>query len=262
MPEFTDQVAGSGGTGLDAAHLSALVVAQNYLLSGGLPPTAASLAASQPLTEVVVAGLYSKIAAATLTAFPANRDNYVDVDSSGTYHYGGGLSVTNGSAAPAVTAGALRLYMAVTNGSAITAVTQLASANPLAVQDIVAARGTANGLATLNSSGYGAQRPDPGFLSLPGGGTYHWGAADKAYLLQTGTGATVYLPGHSGSSAPFAGQTVTITNGGSTTSTSVVPDGASSINGLSAGAAYVLASNLSSVTLLCDGTFWYVIASH
>ena len=115
-------------TKINASVLNALVVAQSYLVTGGIAPTSGSLSAAQPATDVVVNNGTTAVALhalATTLTMVANSDNYVDLSNLGTYTV---VSVANGANPPAVTANSIRLYKAVTNASVITLVRQLAPA--------------------------------------------------------------------------------------------------------------------------------------
>lgn len=93
----------------------------DYVVSGGLPGTSASLVISQPAIRAWVLGIRVSSAATLLTA-TATSDNYVDYDTAGLYHV---TPVANGAAAPPVFAQSIRLYVAVTNATAVTSIVDL-----------------------------------------------------------------------------------------------------------------------------------------
>lgn len=101
------------------------VVPTSFVVSGGLPPTSASLVST---TTAVVAyvlggtGMIRTTVDATAKTYTASKDTYVDLGADGTYTY---VEVANGAGTPAVTANCTRLAKVVTNGTSVTSVTDL-----------------------------------------------------------------------------------------------------------------------------------------
>ncbi len=90
----------------------------DFVVSGGLAGTSATLVVSQPATRAFVINSWVSAALQNLT-MAASNDNYVDLDNTGVYHI---TSVANGAAIPAVFANSIRLYKAVSNATAVTSV--------------------------------------------------------------------------------------------------------------------------------------------
>lgn len=114
-------VGGSQEAGVATSSIRDELLAQrDFCVSGGIFPTSANLSSTMTALVVYVDGKRISISA-TLKAFTASKDTYVDVNPSGA----GALvytEVANGAAAPALTAGYYRLNKVVTSGTAVTSV--------------------------------------------------------------------------------------------------------------------------------------------
>lgn len=154
MPQFQDQVAPGSGTPLNATALNALVVAQNYLITGTAPASGgAATAITMPPQTVVITNGSSASSSYALTATTvtgtatASATNYIDAKSDGSGYVWavGAVSGTN-----------MRLYTVPVNGAGvISSVTLAAPTYPIGTAMVPA--GTANGLATLDGNARVAQ---------------------------------------------------------------------------------------------------------
>jgi hypothetical protein len=93
----------------------------DFVGTGGLAGTSATLIVAQPATRAFAINAWVNVLAQNLT-MAASNDNYVDLDNAGLYHV---TSVANGAGAPVVFANAIRLYKAVSNATAVTSVVDL-----------------------------------------------------------------------------------------------------------------------------------------
>jgi hypothetical protein len=93
----------------------------NFIQTGFVIPTSGSLTTSCPGGTMYFSGKQVVVAADGGHAYTASQDTYVDVVNTGSYIYQG---VSNGAAAPAITANSIRIAKVVTSGSAVTSVTQ------------------------------------------------------------------------------------------------------------------------------------------
>lgn len=91
------------------------------IISGGVPPTSATLAATTTAVVGYIGGRRVSVAA-TAKTYTASRDTYIDLAGTGAYTY---VEVINGAAAPALTAGCVRLAKVVTDATAVVGVTDL-----------------------------------------------------------------------------------------------------------------------------------------
>lgn len=151
---------------LDSAFSDVEAVVGDYVVTGGLAGTSASLLISVPALRAFVLNTYVQVATSPLTV-TLNQDTYVDVDSSGVLHMSG---VANGAATPAVFANSIRLFKAVSGATAVTSVVDLRSGAKLALNNIryIAPSGADDGpglqtlVNTLSAAGGGAIVATPG----------------------------------------------------------------------------------------------------
>lgn len=114
---------------LDSALADTEGALGDFVATGGLAGTSASLVISVPALRAFVQNTYVQVATSPLTV-TLNQDTYVDVDSSGVLRMSG---VANGAAAPVLFANSIRLFKAVSGATAVTSVVDLRLLNPLGI---------------------------------------------------------------------------------------------------------------------------------
>lgn len=103
----------------------------NFVASGGVVAQSAGLIGTFSNIVYYISGVRYTANSIPNKTYTASKDTYVDINSSGTPAYN---EVTNGAAAPALTAGYIRVAKVVTSGAAITSVTQSQNADSLGNQ--------------------------------------------------------------------------------------------------------------------------------
>jgi hypothetical protein len=93
----------------------------NFVSSGITIPTSATLISTSTAGVMYYAGSKVVVASDGGHTYTASRDTYVDVSNNGVYTYN---AVTNGAAAPALTASSIRVAKVVTGAGAVTSVVQ------------------------------------------------------------------------------------------------------------------------------------------
>lgn len=107
------------GTQLSTIRNEALT---NFVVPSGLVWSIASgLNATMTAGTMYIAGVRITVASIASHAFTASKDTYVDINSTGTALY---TEVANGAAAPALTAGYIRVAKVVTGASTISSIVQ------------------------------------------------------------------------------------------------------------------------------------------
>lgn len=109
-----------------SAYLKFADIINDFIVSGSLPATSATLTTTIPNQIAYVLGQRVDKASEDHT-FTASKDIYIDLSNTASYTY---VEVANAAAAPAITANSIRLFKIVTDASAITTVTDLRTLNP------------------------------------------------------------------------------------------------------------------------------------
>ena len=94
----------------------------DFVVSGLLPSTSASLTSNISTGQAYVTGKRIAKANTTIHTYTGNRDTYVDISKTALFTFSG---VLNASSAPSIAASSLRLAKTVTNATAILSVTDL-----------------------------------------------------------------------------------------------------------------------------------------
>lgn len=172
---------------LDSALADTEAALGDFIVSGGLAGTSASLTISVPALRAFVLNTYVQAATQNLTV-TLNQDTYVDVDSSGVLHMSG---VANGAAVPALFANSIRLFKAVSGASTVTSVVDMRALNPLLTLPFnLKTNGGANGLglsdegAILNNAPAGPVYAPPGTYLINTSATPK---ANSVYFAYPGT---------------------------------------------------------------------------
>ncbi|HYG84591.1 MAG TPA: hypothetical protein VD907_06995 [Verrucomicrobiae bacterium] len=109
-------------TSLDEFYKPSELTPNNFVASGGVIALVSLLTASFSNIVYYMSGLRRTKTGVANRAYIANRDTYVDIDSTGTLYY---TEVANGATTGfTLAAGRMRLAKVVTNGSTITSITQ------------------------------------------------------------------------------------------------------------------------------------------
>lgn len=91
---------------------------ENFIVSGGVSPTSASLASTRTALVAYITGVKVSISA-TAKTYTASKETYVDLGADGVYDY---TEITVGGTAPALAANHIRVEIVTTSGTAVTAV--------------------------------------------------------------------------------------------------------------------------------------------
>lgn len=97
----------------------------DYVYSGGICPTSASLKSTITACVAYVEGHRVSVSA-TAKTFTASKDTYVDLDKDGAYQYS---EVANNAAEPSIASDAIRMFKAITNGTGVTTVVDFRAIN-------------------------------------------------------------------------------------------------------------------------------------
>lgn len=93
----------------------------SFVSSGAVWSTVSGLSGTMTGGVAYIVGNRVTLTGVGSNTFSASKDTYIDIDLLGNIYY---QAVTNGAAAPAITANAIRVAKVVTNGSAITSIVQ------------------------------------------------------------------------------------------------------------------------------------------
>lgn len=174
------------------------------VVSGLTTPTSATLTSTTAAGVAYLGGTRATLGAVSKT-YTASRDTYVDLTSSGTFTY---TEVTVGAAAPALTAGSVRVAKVTTSASAVTTVTDL-RAFPLRYQLTVTADGALQTTGTGQAGSVAGNARGQGAVDLQ---TTRTGAA------QVASGANSAILGGRNNTA--SGTSVVVMGDGNTASAS------------------------------------------
>src|ERR1700694_521960 len=106
---------------LDSAIADIEALFGDYVVTGGLPGGSGTLTVTVPACRAFVLNSYV-IVGATPLIMSASKDNYADLDTTGTYHIS---PVTLGGGAPAVFANSIRLFKAVAAAGSVTSIVDM-----------------------------------------------------------------------------------------------------------------------------------------